>query len=302
MPGTVIGQYALSEYAGDLRVATTVGEPDPAPHEGSAPAELSDNLITVLAPRAGTLVTLGAVGGLGRGEKIYGVRFVGPLGYVVTFRQTDPLYVVDLSNPVRPSLEGQLDLTGYSSFLQPLAGSLLLGVGEAVDANLRQVGLQLSVFDVANPNAPVLRSRIQLDNASTTAASDPHALLWWPARRLVAMPVSEYGYSSGSGSGSQFNGVIVWNVGTDGTLHQVARLAQPQAPSSPPPPGCSTCAPPGASAPSGGTMMMPYRYGASVERAQVIGPLLYTVSDAGIMANNMTTWSQAAWLAFPGGS
>ncbi|MHB1912450.1 MAG: beta-propeller domain-containing protein, partial [Acidimicrobiales bacterium] len=132
VPGTLIGQYALSEYDGDLRVATTVGQATPAPGEGSTPSSLSDNLVTVLAPQAGALVPVGSIGGLGQGEKIYGVRFVGPLGYVVTFRQTGPLYVVDLSDPTHPTLDGKLALTGYSSFLQPLGGSLLLGVGEAV--------------------------------------------------------------------------------------------------------------------------------------------------------------------------
>ncbi|HVA43151.1 MAG TPA: beta-propeller domain-containing protein [Acidimicrobiales bacterium] len=320
VPGTLIGQYALSEYNGDLRVATTVGQATPAPGEGSTPNQLSDNLVTVLAPETGALVSVGSIGGLGQGEKIYGVRFVGPLGYVVTFRQTDPLYVVDLSNPTHPTLDGQLALTGYSSFLQPLGGSLLLGVGEAVDSNLRQVGLQLSVFDVSNPSQPVLRSRLEIDGANSTAQNDPHALLWWPSLRLVAMPVTDYQYaqpSGGSGSksssgssgssGSEFNGLMVWHVGTDGSLHQVAQFAQPQPQSQPGPPspgGCNTCSSSGgastapAPAPGGGTMMY-YPYSNGIERAVVIGNLLYTASDTGIMATNMKSWAQAAWLAFP---
>ena len=317
VPGTLIGQYALSEYNGDLRVATTVGQATPAPGEGSTPTQVSDNRVTVLSPHAGALLPVGSIGGLGQGEKIYGVRFVGPLGYVVTFRQTDPLYVVDLSHPTRPTLDGQLALTGYSSFLQPLGGSLLLGVGEAVDSNLRQVGLQLSVFDVSNPNQPVLRSRLEIDGANSTAQNDPHALLWWPSRHLVAMPVTDYQYaqpSGGSGttsssgssnsSGSEFNGLVVWHVGTNGSLHQVAQFAQPQPQPGPPSPGgCNTCSSSGggsmapAPGPGGGTMMYPYSNG--IERAVVIGNLLYTASDAGIMATNMDSWAQAAWLAYP---
>ncbi|MHB1446307.1 MAG: beta-propeller domain-containing protein, partial [Acidimicrobiales bacterium] len=317
VPGTLIGQYALSEYGGDLRVATTVGQATPAPGEGSTPSSLSDNLVTVLAPRAGALVPVGSIGGLGQGEKIYGVRFVGPLGYVVTFRQTDPLYVVDLSDPTHPTLDGQLALTGYSSFLQPLGGSLLLGVGEAVDSNLRQVGLQLSVFDVSNPSQPVLRSRLEIDGANSTAQNDPHALLWWPSRRLVAMPVTDYQYagpSGGSGSASSsdsstsdFNGLMVWHVSSDGSLQQVAQFAQPQPQSQPGPPspgGCNACSSSGgasaapAPATGGGTMMY-YPYSNGIERAVVIGNLLYTASDTGIMATNMNSWAQAAWLAYP---
>jgi hypothetical protein len=206
---------------------------------------------------------------------------------VVTFRQTDPLYVIDLSNPARPTLKGQLGLTGFSSFLQPLGGSLMLGVGEAVDANYRQDGLQVSVFDLSNPTAPVLRSKIVVDNASSFAEDDPHALLWWPTQRLVVMPVSDYA--------SQFYGEIVWHVSTDGALQEIARLAPPAAPS---PSACEACAqPPGAAAtrPVG---YSPYETG--VERAVVVGSLLYSVTDSGLMATSMQSWSKVAWLPYNG--
>ena len=108
--GTLIGQYALSEYQGYLRVATTVGAPSPAPEDGVAPGAPSDNRVTVLQPQNGALVTVGSLGGLGSGEKIYAVRFIGTLGFVVTFRQTDPLYVVDVSVPLRAA--GQPNAAG----------------------------------------------------------------------------------------------------------------------------------------------------------------------------------------------
>ena len=310
VPGTLIGQYALSEYAGDLRVATTVGLPTPPPREGTAPSQPSNNIVTVLARKNNALAQVGSVGGLGQGEKIYGVRFVGPIGYVVTFRQTDPLYVVDLSDPSAPKVDGELPLTGYSSFLQPLSGSLLLGVGSSVDSNIRVTGLQLSVFDVSNPANPVLRSKIELDGASSDAQSDPHALLWWPSSRLVAMPVSIDNYdqpapansasSSGGDSRAPFNGVIVWHVGNDGTLTEVARLSQPQPQAQNPP--CDNCAQPsgGAMTPAGGGAMYYPAGGEGIERAMVIGDNLFTVSDAGVMANSMSNWSRVAWLAFTG--
>jgi hypothetical protein len=113
VPGTLIGQYAMSEYDGYLRVATTVGEPTPAPVDGGTPsAQLSDNVVSVLQPENGSLATVGKLDGLGSGEKIYSVRFEGDLAYVVTFNQVDPLYVIDLSNPLQPSLAGQVSLSG----------------------------------------------------------------------------------------------------------------------------------------------------------------------------------------------
>jgi uncharacterized secreted protein with C-terminal beta-propeller domain len=267
VPGTLIGQYAMSEFDGYLRVATTVGEPTPAPVDGgSAPAELSDNTISVLRPGSGSLVTVGALHGLGKGEKIYAVRFVGDLGYVVTFNQTDPLYVVDLSNPEQPALSGQVALSGYSSFLQPLGDSLLLGIGEAVDQELRTEGLQLEVFDVAQPGQPVLDSRQQLGSgASSTAEYDPHALLWWPQSNLLVLPVDDYASSMASSAAD------VWSVSASGALTQLGTLTQP------------------------GSSQNGYP---EIERAVIVGNDIYTVSEQGVMASNMSSLSQVAWLAY----
>src|SRR5205807_7999132 len=106
----------LSEYQGNLRIATTDSAPGDAGGAGRdiAPAATS-RAVYVLAPRGDTLARIGAVTGLGEGEKIYSVRFAGPVGYVVTFRQMDPLFVIDLRDPSRPKAVGKLDLTGYSS-------------------------------------------------------------------------------------------------------------------------------------------------------------------------------------------
>jgi hypothetical protein len=268
VPGTLIGQYAMSEYGGYLRVATTKGEPTPAPADGGTPPpRLSDNLISVLQPENGALITVGALHGLGRGEKIYAVRFAGDLGYVVTFNQTDPLYVVDLSDPLHPVLAGQLSLAGYSSFLQPLGNDLLLGIGQSVDQQLRTEGLQLEVFNVAQPGQPALISRQQLANGATSAAEyDPHALLWWPASGLLVLPVDNYS-SSMTGSSAD-----IWSIGPGGALRQVGALTQP---------GSSQAGYP------------------EIERAVVVGGDIYTLSEQGVMVSDMTSLSQVAWLGYP---
>jgi len=126
--GQIVDQYSLSEYHGDLRVATTVGTATPAPGEGSAPKVLSDSRVTVLRPVGHALVQVGQVRGLGRGERIYGVRFLDDIGYVVTFRQIDPLYTIDLSAPARPRVAGELEVEGVSTYLHPIGKDLLLGV------------------------------------------------------------------------------------------------------------------------------------------------------------------------------
>jgi hypothetical protein len=271
VPGTLIGQYAMSEYNGYLRVATTVGEPTPAPVDGgTAPAQLSDNVVSVLQPENNALVTVGKLDGLGSGEKIYSVRFEGDLGYVVTFNQVDPLYVIDLSNPAQPSLAGQVSLSGYSSSLQPLSSGLLLGVGQAVDQTLAPQGLQVEVFNVSDPAKPSLVSQQQLsDGASSAAEYDPHALLWWPQSNLLVLPVDDY-WGSGPSSAAD-----VWTVSTSGTLDQVGTLAQP----------------------GSGESGYP-----EIERAVIVGNDIYTLSEQGLMVSDMSSLSQLAWLPYENAS
>lgn len=298
--GTLIGQYALSEYQGYLRVATTVGTATPPPSEGVAPVVASDNRVTVLQPQNGALVAVGTLSGLGTGEKIYAVRFLGPLGYVVTFRQTDPLYVLDLSDPHDPQASGQLELSGYSSFLEPLPNGRLLGIGQEVNDQLRTQGLQLSLFDVSDPAHPSLVSKDILDGAWSSAQDDPHALLWWAPAQLAVLPVTEQPVPLGEGASSMasfFDGAIAFRV-TDSSLGEAGRLTQPPMAGSPTPvpgPLGSAGSAPGAGLPEA----MPVVGATSeIERSLVVGSMLYTVSETGIMASDLTSFQQVAWLPY----
>jgi hypothetical protein len=288
VPGTLISQYSMSEYEGYLRVATTEGEPAPAPVDNEpVPSQLSDNIVSVLEPVNGSLVTVGSLTGLGAGEEIYAVRFIGDLGYVVTFNQTDPLYVVDLSNPAQPVLAGQLSLSGYSSFLQPLGDGQLLGIGQSVDQELRTQGLQLEVFNVADPAQPTLVSHHELGAGVFSAAQyDPHALLWWAPDGLLVLPVDNYDVvPAAAGSQPQQPATAsseaeVWSVSSSGQLAEVGSVVQP--------------------AQSTSTASGPFE-GSSpeIERAVVVGGDLYTVSEQGVMASDLSSLAQVAWLPYP---
>jgi uncharacterized secreted protein with C-terminal beta-propeller domain len=263
--GSLTDQYAMSEHNGFLRVATTIGSLLPPPGEGQAPAQLSDNHVTVLQPVDGVLVQVGQVAGLGRGERIYGVRFMGSIGYVVTFRQTDPLYVLDLSDPRRPRTRGELKVTGFSSSLYPLDDGMLLGVGQGVDAHLRQIGTQVSVFDVRRLSRPALRSRVQLKGGFSLAETDHHSLLWWPTSRTLVVPLSVY-------SRSRFDGSIVYTVSSTGALLERGRVQPPERPN-----GCC-----------GGVI-----------RSVVVGDLLYSVTPRGLVTNRIDRLDHQGWLPFP---
>jgi uncharacterized secreted protein with C-terminal beta-propeller domain len=147
----------------------------------------TSSAVTVLQLRGGRLVRVGQVAGLGAGETIRAVRFAGPVGYVVTFRQTDPLYTLDLSDPARPALAGELKLPGYSAYLHPLGDGLLLGVGQDASADGTARGVLVSLFDVADPRHARLVDRVTVPGSWAGTEMDPHAFAY--AGGLALVPV-----------------------------------------------------------------------------------------------------------------
>jgi hypothetical protein len=177
--GIVLNQYSMSENAGYLRIATTTDV-------GGFGASRESG-VHILQRRDDLLTEVGSIGGLGAGEQIQAVRFLGDRAYVVTFRQVDPLYVLDLSQPTAPRLVGQLKIPGYSTYLHPVGDGLLLGVGFAGDEAGVVGGSQIGLFDVRDPAAP--RQLVSLPiGQSSEATFDPHAFLWWPATGQVVVP------------------------------------------------------------------------------------------------------------------
>ncbi|HEU4658100.1 MAG TPA: beta-propeller domain-containing protein [Capillimicrobium sp.] len=202
--GHLLNQFSLSEHDGVLRAATT---------DEGADGE-SESFVTTLRAQDGPLEQLGQVGGLGRGERIYAVRFIGDVGYVVTFRQTDPLYTVDLADPARPRVAGELKIPGYSAYLHPVGDGLLLGVGQDADENGRLRGSQLSLFDVSDPAAPRRLHQRALGTGTSDAEWDHHAFLWWPATKLAVLPVYQ----------PSFQGAIGFRVDARAGIDEVGRV------------------------------------------------------------------------------
>ncbi|MDX6582221.1 MAG: hypothetical protein QOI10_1405 [Solirubrobacterales bacterium] len=188
--GYMLSQWSMSEAGGVLRVASTTAPP--FAQDGSQQGE-SQSFVTVLATDGDRLRAVGRVGDLGQGEQIYAVRFAGDLGYVVTFRQVDPLYVVDLSDPTDPRTVGELKIPGYSAYLHPVGPGLLLGVGRDVDPGGVPGGLQVSLFDVSNPTAPLRLDRESFGHGSTSEVEyDHHAFSWFEDAALAALPIDFY--------------------------------------------------------------------------------------------------------------
>ena len=184
--GYLLSQWSLSEYRGVLRVVSTE-----SPAWWGAGGE-TESFLTTLRPSGGNLVQAGRVGGLGKGERVYSVRFVGDTGYVVTFRQVDPLFTLDLSQPERPRVLGELKIPGYSAYLHPIGDDLLLGVGQDVDEKSgRPLGTQLSIFDVSDLRKPTRLHTQHLGQGWSEAEHDHHAFLFWPRTGLVMIPFEQ---------------------------------------------------------------------------------------------------------------
>ena len=175
--------YRMSEFEGDLRVLTFTGQDGWGGNVNNTPAAAqtapSPATLTVLRETAGKLQTIGTLPNTNRpaaigkpGEQVYAVKFVGPRAYVVTFRQTDPLYILDLSNPADPKTVGELELPGYSDYLFPMGDSLLLGVGKDANETGRSQGVKLALIDVANPAKPSVLSSLVLGKHGSVSALD----------------------------------------------------------------------------------------------------------------------------------
>lgn len=308
--GQLLDQFSLSELDGDLRVAATetvaVTSPDDTPRLGLfQPAATTESAVTVLRQVGPELQQIGKVGGLGRGEQIRSVRFIGDTGYVVTFRQTDPLYTIDLRDPAAPRVVGELKIPGYSSYLQPVGDGLLVGIGQDATLEGRTTGLQLSLFDVSDPAEPTQLQKITLPGSSSEAEHEHHAFLWWPPESLAVVPVTDYGFGRPDGSfAPPFVGAIGFVVERGGIVER-GRLVHPAPAWGAPAPGVPTC-PPGAECAE--PLPMPRSMPVApplpgvdrtpINRTIVADGVLLSFSEAGVKASDLGSFTDLAWVPY----
>jgi hypothetical protein len=264
VPGFVINQFALSEHDGALRVAST---DEPAWLPDGRQADPPQSYVTVLGKQGGGLTQLGQVGGLGKGQKIYAVRFVGDKGYVVTFRQIDPLYTLDLATPSAPKVLGELEISGYSAYLHPISDTLLLGIGQEASDQGRPLGTQVSLFDVSDLAHPRRLQHVVYGTGSSDAEYDHHAFLWWGPTGLALLPL-QLPPTNPNGGASPFTGAVGLHVAADG-ISEVGRI----------------------------------RHGSDQElapigRSLIVGDRVYTLSYLGLAASRLDTLAAVAFVPF----
>lgn len=176
--GLLLSQYSLDEYEGYLRVATSI---DASVNRWSS---LTSNKVTVLDKN---LKTIGTLSGIAPNERIYAARFMGDRLYLVTFRETDPFFVIGLSDPARPKILGELKIPGYSSYLHPYDATHIIGIGK----DSLSGPVKIALFDVADMNDPRLISSQSLggEGSSSPVLSDPKAFLFDKERDILVLPL-----------------------------------------------------------------------------------------------------------------
>lgn len=207
VPGTIINQFSMDAQGTTFRIATTTGE---AWNSGE---NTSKNNIYVLNS---AMTIQGKLEGLAPTERIYSVRFLGDRAYMVTFRQVDPFYVIDLKNPASPAVLGYLKIPGFSEYLHPYDANTIIGFGkETVETKdgVRTAGLKIGMFDVSNVQNPVEKHKVILGGAGSWSEvlNNHKALLFSKEKGLFALPVTLYETVNGQ---SQFTwqGAHVYSI------------------------------------------------------------------------------------------
>jgi len=214
--GTVLNQFAMDEWGGNLRMATTSGHaPDPNAH----------STVTVFAQNGGNLDRAGMVDHIAPSEDIRSVRFDGDRGFVVTFKKTDPLFAIDLATPTAPRLTGELKIPGFSTYMHFMDRTHILAIGlEADDQGSFAFfnGIQLQIFDVADMRNPRLLHKSVIGTRGTTseALTNHLGFNYFAPKNLLALPMTicDGGGNGTYGQNLSFNGLLVYDASVAGGL------------------------------------------------------------------------------------
>jgi inhibitor of cysteine peptidase len=286
VPGTVLNQFSMDEWNGYFRIATT--------GFGSQGSFEPTNNVYVLDP---ALNITGRLEGLAPGETIYSARFMGNRGYLVTFEQIDPFFVIDLSDPANPRVLGELKIPGYSDYLHPYDENHIIGVGiNAVEADPGLgdfswfQGMKIALFDVSDVSNPREMHKVEIGDRGTDsyALRDHKAFLFDQEKELLVLPILlaelspekkasdatppfEYGEFT-------FQGAYVFDLSLSGGFDlrgRITHMDDNQQPS------------------------YDYYYGSgdAVERSLYIEDALYTVSQSGIKANDLESLEELVFVS-----
>ena len=288
VPGYVLNQFSMDENNGYFRIATTTGHLSRGIDQTT-----SSNHIFVLDMN---LKIVGKLENIAPNERIYSARFMGTRCYLVTFKKVDPLFVIDLEDPMSPRVLGKLKIPGYSDYLHPYGENYLIGIGketvEAEDGDFAWYqGVKISLFDVSDVENPKEIAKYVIGDRGTDSPvlRDHKALLFDEERNLLVIPVlvaeiNEKKYPNGVPPNAYgdyvWQGIYVFTVDETGISlrGKVTHIDNPDD-----------------LAKSGFYFDSKY----SVKRAMYIENLLYSISDKKIKINELTTLQQVGEIDLP---
>ena len=210
--GSTLNQFSMDEFNGYLRIATTSGD-------------WGGSLVNQVYVLDENLETVGLLKNIAKGERIKSVRFTGNTAYVVTFVQTDPLFVIDLTNVTAPKILGELKIPGYSAYLHPVGDGLVMGVGVDGTETGTNGGMKVSLFDVSDPTKPVECGKFTMAGhdseeryvyVDSNAYHDHKALCWDAENKIMYIPytknVNVWAYTEGKNYSKTTTGIVALRV------------------------------------------------------------------------------------------
>ena len=179
--GRIINQYSLDQYEGKLRIATTCFN------------NRTNKNVSSLYVLDKNLDTIGKLEDIANNEQIKSVRYMGKQAYIVTFRNTDPLFAIDLSDPKNPTVKGELKIPGYSAYLHPIGDNLLIGIGYEGDSqNADFNSVKVSLFDISDPTNLKELDKLVYLKTSTSVRENPKELIYKADEGILGMPMNTY--------------------------------------------------------------------------------------------------------------
>lgn len=288
--GTIENQFCLSEYQGAIRIAATTGQWNRWWEENPPPPE--SHVYVLQSGDNNTLAVVGQVDGIAPGERIWSARFIGTRGYIVTFRNMDPLWTVDLADPTRPQIIGELDVPGVSTYIHPLSDQRLLTIGYGGDDNGLDGSIQVSLFNVEDFASPKLIDTLSLfaaqnDNQTSSwgwseAVYEHKAFQYWEPKKMLAVPLSasRYTYKSDQDYYEYISRLMLVSVDNET--------------------GFSTYGSIDHSGFYNGDSRQYYWCNQDIRRSIFMGDFIYAISDRGITANNIDNMTATASVELPG--
>lgn len=216
IPGSILNQFSIDYHNEHLRVASSIDaewglDEDTGRWTRQTPSE---GRITILKFNDNQMVKTGEITKLGEGEKIYSTRFLGDRGFVVTFRQIDPFYTLDLSDPINPRIVGELKIPGFSNYLHPVGDDYILAIGRDADMNTgRWGGLQIALFDVSDLENPTQLHKHVVEGWSSSEASYDHkAFRYLNSQQALILPLNYRKYLEGWDNYEAFDGFKIFKI------------------------------------------------------------------------------------------